>query len=220
MDMIYHKEIHSIIKILKTETKNFKNPLIEEIKEKTRDPFKILISCLLSLRTRDEIAAKASTKLFSLADTPEKMVRLKLKEITNAIKNVNYYKTKAKRIKEISKELIKNYRGKVPENFEDLLKLKGVGRKTANIVITNAFGKYGIAVDTHVHRISNRLGIVTTKNPEETEIELRKKLPKRYWKDFNNLIVIWGQNICLPRNPKCDICKIKKYCEFFKTKNF
>jgi len=218
--MIYHKEIHSIIKILKTETKNFKNHLIEEIKEKTRDPFKILISCLLSLRTRDEIAAKASTKLFSLADTPEKMVRLKLKEITNAIKNVNYYKTKAKRIKEISKELIKNYRGKVPENFEDLLKLKGVGRKTANIVITNAFGKYGIAVDTHVHRISNRLGIVTTKNPEETEIELRKKLPKRYWKDFNNLIVIWGQNICLPRNPKCDICKIKKYCEFFKTKNF
>ncbi len=218
--MISHEEIHSIIKILKTETKNFENPLIEEIKEKTRDPFKILISCLLSLRTRDEIAAKASIKLFSLADNPEKMAKLKEKDIMKAIKSVNYYKTKAKRIKEISKELVKNYNGKVPENLEDLLKLKGVGRKTANIVITNAFGKYGIAVDTHVHRISNRLGLVNTKKPKETEIELRKKLPKRYWKDFNKLIVIWGQNVCLPRNPKCDICKIRKYCKFFKTKNF
>jgi len=215
--MISLKEISSIIKILKRETKRFENPLIEEIKEKNRDPFKILISCLLSLRTKDEIAAKASKKLFSLADNPKKMAILKEKEIMEAIKSVNYYKTKARRIKEISIELIKNYGGKVPDNFEDLLKLKGVGRKTANIVITNAFGKYGIAVDTHVHRISNRLGIVKTKNPEETEYELKRILPKRYWKDLNKIFVIWGQNICLPRNPKCDICKIKKYCEFFKN---
>lgn len=207
------KRIIKIISILKKEVAKFENPLINKIEKEGRDPYKILISCLLSLRTRDKEAHMATEKLFSLAKTPEEMIKLEDKEIENAIKRVNYYKTKARRIKEISSELIKNYNGKVPNTLEELLKLKGVGRKTANIVLSYAFGKESIAVDTHVHRISNRLGILKTRSPFETEIVLMKILPKRYWKYINNLLVVWGQNICLPKNPKCDMCKISKYCK-------
>lgn len=176
-------------------------------------PYKILISCLLSLRTRDEVSFPASGRLFRLAKTPKQMLRLNLKKIQKIIYPVCFYKTKAKRIKEISETIIKKYNCKVPDTIEALLELKGVGRKTANIVVTYGFNKAGIAVDTHVHRISNRIGYVKTKTPNDTEFVLRKKLPKKYWKIFNELLVKHGQTICHPVSPKCSICSIKKYCK-------
>ena len=205
------EKIEKILKILKKESKKFQKPAMKKIKKPNE--YKILISCLLSLRTKDKITIKATENLFSLASNPYQMIKLEINKIENAIKSVNYYKTKAKRIKEISEILVKKYNGKVPENIEELLRLKGVGRKTANIVLTYAFGKPAIAVDTHVHRISNRLGIVNTKNPYQTEDELKKKIPKKYWNEYNDILVKWGQNICLPIKPKCSICKINKYCE-------
>lgn len=201
--------IEKVISILKKETKKFKQPIVSSIE---KDPFKILVSCLLSLRTKDQITEIASRKLFALADTPEKMVKLPIKRIEKIIYPVGFYKRKSIIIKNISRELIEKYNSKVPDNLNDLLKLKGVGRKTANIVITQAFNKHGIAVDTHVHRISNRLGIVKTKTPEETEFELMKILPKKYWIEYNDLLVTWGQNTCVPVSPKCSICAISKYC--------
>ncbi|MEO0281954.1 MAG: endonuclease III [candidate division WOR-3 bacterium] len=203
--------IDEIIKILKYETRNLNKPAMDVIKKP--DPYKILISCLLSLRTKDPITIKATENLFSMVSTPKDVIDIELDEIEKAIKSVNYYKTKAKRIKEISEELVSKYNGQVPNNFDELIKLKGVGRKTANIVLTHAFGKNAIAVDTHVHRISNRIGIVETKTPEQTEIELKKKIPIKYWKDYNNLLVTWGQNVCLPIKPKCSTCKINKFCQ-------
>ncbi|MEM5792760.1 MAG: endonuclease III [Candidatus Aenigmatarchaeota archaeon] len=184
-----------------------------------KDPYKILIACLLSLRTKDEVTNKAVKRLFELGDTPEKMVKLSEKEIQKAIYPVGFYRKKSKIIKKISIDLIKNYNSKVPDNMEDLLKLSGVGRKTANIVLTLGFNKPGIAVDTHVHRISNRLGLVSTKKPEETEFALKKVLPKKYWIEYNNLLVTFGQNICLPIKPKCSICKISSYCKKIGVKN-
>ncbi len=203
-------KINKVISILKKETRKFKKTAVSGIKDK--DPFKILISCILSLRTKDAVTEKASERLFALADTPEKMLKLKEENIHKAIIPVNYYKNKTKTIIGICKKLIEEYDGKVPDSLEELLKFKGIGRKTANIVITNAFGKPGIAVDTHVHRISNRLGFVKTKNPKETEFELMKILPKKYWNEYNDLLVVWGQNICLPISPRCSICQINKYC--------
>ncbi|MBU5678860.1 MAG: endonuclease III [Candidatus Aenigmatarchaeota archaeon] len=207
------KILIKIISKLESEKKKFENPLISKIASNDKDPYKVLISCILSLRTRDKEAYKASERLFSLAKNPREMAKLSEKDIENAIKGVNYYKTKAKRIKEISEVLLKEYNGNVPKNIDELLKLKGVGRKTANIVLSYAFGKDAIAVDTHVHRISNRLGVVKTKYAFETEKELMKILSKRYWKSVNQTFVTFGQNICLPRNPKCNICKIRKYCK-------
>ncbi|MEM5777853.1 MAG: endonuclease III [Candidatus Aenigmatarchaeota archaeon] len=206
-------KIDKIIKILRKETRKYIKPAMDQIKDTNYSPYKILISCLLSLRTKDSVTIEATKRLFSLADTPEKMVKIDLKEIEDAIKPSNYYKTKAKRIKEISKTLIEKYDGKVPDQFEELIKLRGVGRKTANIVLIHAFGKKTIAVDTHVHRISNRLGLVKTKTPHQTEKELKKILPKKYWKIYNDLLVVWGQNICKPVKPLCENCAIYDYCE-------
>ncbi|MEM5777604.1 MAG: endonuclease III [Candidatus Aenigmatarchaeota archaeon] len=207
------KNIDKIIKILRKETKKYIKPAMDQIKDINYSPYTILISCLLSLRTKDSVTIEASKRLFSLADTPEAMVKIDLKEIENAIKPSNYYKTKAKRIKEISKLLIEKYNGNVPDKFEELIKIKGIGRKTANIVLAYAFGKNTIAVDTHVHRISNRLGLVKTKKPHQTEEELKKILPKKYWKIYNNLLVVWGQNVCKPIKPLCDKCAIYEYCD-------
>ena len=208
-----HKNIDKIIALLKKEVKKFKNPIVTEVSNRTKDPFKVLISCILSLRTKDEVTAKASSRLFKLADTPKKLIELKNKKIEKLIYPVGFYKTKAKRIKEISKSLLNKYNGKVPDNIDELLKFNGVGRKTANIVITFGFNKLGIAVDTHVHRISNRLGLVRTKIPDKTEFALRKLLPKKYWIDYNDLLVSYGQNICVPISPLCSKCVIKKYCK-------
>jgi len=204
--------IDKIISILKKEIKKFEEPIVTEI-SREKDPYKVLISCLLSLRTKDKVTELASKRLFELAKTPEQMVKLSKKQIERAIYPVGFYKRKALTIKKISKDLIEKYNSKVPDNIDELMKLKGVGRKTANIVLVHGFDKLGIPVDTHVNRISNRLGIVKTKTPEETEFELRKILPKKHWKDYNNLLVTWGQNICLPVSPKCSECAISKYCQ-------
>lgn len=206
-------DIDKIISILKEEVKKYKRPSISKIAYTERNPFKVLIGCLLSLRTKDEVTEKAARKLFALADTPKRMLELTDKQIEQAIYPVGFYKRKAKTIKSISEKLVKEYNSKVPDSLEELLKFKGIGRKTANIVITQAFNKDGIAVDTHVHRLSNRLGLVKTKTPHQTEFELRKILPKKYWIVYNNLLVTWGQNICTPISPKCSMCAIRKYCK-------
>jgi len=178
-----------------------------------KDPFITLISCLLSLRTRDEVTARASERLFALAKTPEEMLNLKKEEIAAAIYPVGFYKRKAEQISDICRVLVEKYDSHVPDNLEELLKLRGVGRKTANIVITMGYNKPGIAVDTHVHRISNRLGLVSTKSPNQTEFALRKTLPKQYWIVFNDLLVMHGKTICTPISPKCSICPITEYCK-------
>ncbi|MEA2053384.1 MAG: endonuclease III [Euryarchaeota archaeon] len=179
----------------------------------TRDPYLTLISCLLSLRTKDEVTAGASKRLFALAKTPAEMLQHKKEDIERAIYPVGFYRRKAEQILAISHTLVANYDSKVPAELEELLKLKGVGRKTANIVITMAYNKPGIAVDTHVHRISNRLGLVATKDPYQTELALQKALAKQHWKVLNELLVLHGQTICTPISPKCSICPITKYCE-------
>jgi endonuclease-3 len=180
---------------------------------KQRDPFKVLISCILSLRTQDRTTGGASKRLFKLASDIKTMSELPVKEIERAIYPVGFYRVKAKRIKEISKVLMRDYDSKVPDNLDELLKLKGVGRKTANLVLTLGYKKPGICVDTHVHRITNRWGYVKTKTPEQTEISLRKKLPKKYWLEINGLLVAFGQRICRPISPLCTQCSINSYCE-------
>ncbi len=211
------KNIGKIIQLLKVDSKKYAVPAVTKASKK-RDPFKVLISCLLSLRTKDIVTAKAAENLFKLAESPEKMRKVDIHELERAIYPVGFYKTKAKRIKEICSTLIEKYNSEVPDTIDELLKLKGVGRKTANIVITLAYNKLGIAVDTHVHRISNRLGLVNTKTPEQTELELRKTLPKKYWIEYNDLLVTHGQNICVPISPKCSICTINRYCQKIKVK--
>ncbi|KAA3601458.1 MAG: endonuclease III [Candidatus Scalindua sp. AMX11] len=185
-----------------------------------RKPFKVLISCLLSLRTKDQVTAEASVKLFLLAETPQKMQKLSVARIEKAIYPVGFYKTKAIRIKEICGTLIENYGGKTPDEIDELLKLKGVGRKTANLVVTLGYGKLGICVDTHVHRISNRFGFVNTKTPEQTEFALRKILPEKYWIIYNDLLVSYGQNVCKPISPMCSDCKLFTYCKRVGVKKF
>lgn len=213
----YIKTIPMVMRLLKKESKNFKQPIVTEVAERDEDPFLVLISCILSLRTRDETTAKASERLFALADNPKAMLSLSTKQIEKAIYPVGFYKTKAKRIKEICKKLLNEYRGKVPDDFDELMKFKGVGRKTANIVMVYGFNKAGLPIDTHCHRIPNRLGWIKTKTPEQTETELRKLLPKRYWHDFNDLFVQFGQNICKPVGPRCGKCPISVYCKYYKT---
>lgn len=210
------KEIGSVIALIKKEVGHFENPIVTEIGEQTRSPYQVLVSCLLSLRTRDYTTAKASTRLFSLAKTPQKMVSLSTKQIEKAIYPVGFYRVKAKRIKAISKTLLEEYKGKVPDSLEELLKLKGVGRKTANIVMVYGFQKDGLPIDIHCHRIPNRLGWVNTKTPEKTEIELRKLIPHRYWLAFNDTFVTFGQNICKPARPRCWECPVTRYCRYYK----
>jgi endonuclease-3 len=205
------------MKILKKEMEKFQNPVATEIGEKTRSPYMVLISCLLSLRTNDKVTGPVSRKLFEVVKTPEEMNKLPLKKLQKIIRPVNFYITKSKRIKDISKILVKKYKGKVPDDFNELMKFKGVGRKTANIVMTYGFFKKDyIAVDTHVHRVPNRIGWIKTKKPEDTEEQLKKILPKKYWQDFNDIIVTFGQNICKPIGPKCRECPINRYCRHYK----
>ncbi len=211
--MSYSENIPKIMNILKKELRKFEAPVATGIGEDTRDPFMVLVSCLLSLRTKDKITGTISRKLFEVAKTPKEIANMPLKKLQKIIKSVNYYKTKAKRIKEISKILVQKYDGKVPDNFDELLKFKGIGRKTASIVMTYGHSKKDyIAVDTHCHRIPNRLGWVKTKTPKQTEEEIKRILPKKYWEDFNDLFVTFGQNICTPLSPFCSKCPINNYC--------
>src|SRR5574340_253021 len=171
-------EIPIVIKILKKEAARFKTPYVTEVSE-AKDPYRVLVSCILSLRTKDSMTRDASTRLFKLASTPLEMSRLGKAAIEKAVYGVGFYRVKSGVIKDISRRLVEDYGSKVPDTLEELLKLKGVGRKTANLVVTMGFGKPGICVDTHVHRISNRLGYVRTKTPEQTEMALRASLPRR-----------------------------------------
>jgi len=205
-------KIDDIVTILKRENKKYIVPIVT-IVSMTKSPFMVLISCLLSLRTKDKVTAEASNRLFKLANNPEKMLGLSIKNIEKAIYPVGFYKTKSKRIKGICKSLLNDYEGVVPNEIDELLKLNGVGRKTANLTVTLGYGKLGICVDTHVHRISNRLGLVKTKTPEQTEFALRKKLPQKHWLIYNDLLVTYGQNLCVPISPWCSKCKIFKYCK-------
>ena len=205
------ESIHEVIRTLKKECKAWVIPAVTQVAIQ-KDPFRILISTLLSLRTKDEVTLRASNRLFDQAKTPQEMLKLSEKKIAGLIYPVAFYKTKAKRIHEISKVLIENFASKVPNRLDQLLELKGVGRKTANLVITLGFGKLGICVDTHVHRISNRLGLVKTKTPEQTEFALRALLPKKYWIMYNDLLVAFGQNLCRPISPWCSRCPVEAHC--------
>ena len=184
----------------------------------TGGPFSILIGTILSARTKDESTTKVIKVLFSKYKNPQDLANAKLKDVEKIVKPIGFYHVKSKRIIEVAKIIHSKYKGKVPEDLDSLVQLPGVGRKTANCVLVYAFEKPAIPVDIHVHRISNRLGLVKTKTPEETEIELMEKIPKKFWIDINDTFVMYGQNICKPISPMCDVCKIKKNCEFYKTK--
>jgi len=171
-----------------------------------------LIACLLSLRTQDTTTGPAAVRLFALADTPPAMLGLTPRQIERAIYPVGFYRTKARAIRKICRDIIERFSGRVPDEIDDLLTFTGVGRKTANLVVTMGYGKPGICVDTHVHRISNRLGYVRTRTPDETEQALRRRLPRRYWIGYNDLLVSFGQNVCTPISPRCSRCPVRALC--------
>ena len=206
-------EIHQAMAILPDAVKGWLTPAVTIVATQDHDPFKVLISCILSLRTRDQTTADASMRLFGLADTPAKLSRLSAAEIEEAIYPVGFYRVKALQILEISRQLAELHGGRVPDDLDELLKFKGVGRKTANLVLTLGFGKAGICVDTHVHRICNRWGYISTKTPEQTEVALRKKLPPEYWIVINDLLVSFGQNQCTPISPRCSSCPLYHLCD-------
>ena len=186
--------------------------MVTFIAMQTRDPFRVLISCLLSLRTKDETTGPAARRLFELASTPQAMLTLSPRDIERAIYPVGFYRTKARTILDICDALIERFGGHVVDDLDELLTLKGVGRKTANLVLTQGFAKPGICVDTHVHRISNRWGYVRTRDPHATEMALRRKLPPQYWIDYNDLLVAFGQTICQPMSPWCSRCPVVEFC--------
>ncbi len=205
--------ISRVVRILKKESPEWGVPAVTLEAETSRDPFRVLISTVLSLRTKDETTAGASGRLFALADSPKDMLGLGEKVITEAIYPVGFYRTKARNILGICRELIDKYGSRVPDDLDELLLLRGVGRKTANLVLTLGYGKHGICVDTHVHRITNRLGYIRTATPYDTEMALRAKLPKRHWIDYNSLLVAFGQYICRPVSPKCSVCPVQAFCD-------
>lgn len=206
------REIHSAIKVLRREVPKWDTPIVTLMAETYESPFRVLISCILSLRTQDSTTAKASHRLFAEADSPRPMLRVSAKKLEKLIYPVGFYKTKAKNILQICRMLIEQYGGHVPDEIDELLKLPGVGRKTANLVVTLGYRKPGICVDTHVHRISNRWGYVATKTPEKTEVALRNKLPRKYWIEYNDLLVSFGQHLCRPISPVCSQCPVKRSC--------
>ena len=215
------KHIDEIFRLLKKELSRYDTPIVSRKKRDIDNtPFTTLISCILSLRTKDEVTEQATLRLLKIYNNPKKLLKLSEKQIATLIYPVGFYKTKAKRIKDISKTLIDNYSGKVPNDFDELMKLKGVGRKTANIVMVYGYKEHGfIPIDTHCHRIPNRLGWIKTKSPHETEIELKKIIPKKYWNDFNDLFVTFGQKICVPISPFCSKCPIERFCIKISVKN-
>jgi endonuclease III len=203
----------AVLRVLRRELPKWNAPIVTFIAVQTRDPFRVLIACLLSLRTKDETTGPAALRLFALADTPAAMLRLTPQQIEHAIYPVGFYRTKARAILDICRDLLEKHGGRVPADMEALLALKGVGRKTANLVLTQGFAQHAICVDTHVHRISNRWGYVRTKTPEQTEMALRQRLPRRYWIEYNDLLVAFGQTICKPTSPLCESrCPVQRYC--------
>ena len=208
------EQIHAAVRILKREIRRWQEPVVGVVaKESDRDPFLILISTILSLRTKDRTTREAGDRLFAMARTPAAMLKLPLKKLERVIYPVGFYRTKAKAIHQICRRLIDEYGGIVPDSIDELVTFPGVGRKTANLVVTIGYGKPGICVDIHVHRISNRWGYIKTKTPEESEQVLRRALPKQYWIIYNDLLVPYGQNLCLPVSPLCSTCKLTELCD-------
>ncbi|MBT3395463.1 endonuclease III [archaeon] len=204
--------IDKIYSILKKEVIDYKVPIVDLIQIQTKDPFKVLITTILSARTKDGTTSIAAKKLFIKIKKIKDIEKFTQKEIEKLIYPVGFYKTKAKHLKQLPIILKQEFNNKIPETIEELIKLPGVGRKTANLVVTIAFNKPGICVDTHVHKIMNRIGYIETKTPYETEMRLRDKLPKKYWKTINSILVAFGQNLCTPISPHCSNCPINKYC--------
>jgi endonuclease-3 len=186
---------------------------VSHLAAQRHEPFVILISTLLSLRTKDEVTAEATERLFQLAATPQEMLKIPDEKIAETIYPVGFYQVKTRTIHHVCQELIDRFSAKVPDNLDDLLSIKGIGRKTANLVIALAYGKDAICVDIHVHRISNRLGYVNTKTPDQTEYALREKLPRRYWIIYNTIMVSFGRKTCRPVSPLCSRCPVFKYCD-------
>ena len=187
--------------------------------ERVKDPYIVLIACILSLRTNDKTTYPAAMRMIEIAKTPSDMAKTDCKILSEAIYPVGFYQNKAKQIIELSKKILNEYNGKVPNSIEELVKFNGVGRKTANLVMAKGFGMPAICVDVHVHRIFNRLGIVKTKTPEETEMKLRELIPEKHWIELNTLFVTLGQNICRPAKPNCSVCPVKKICKNYNDKN-
>lgn len=208
-----NQKINTVLEVLEKFTKDDTLPVEKYCKQCGHDPFKTLITIMLSSRTKDEVTANSARRLFATAKAPADIEKMSVSEIEKLIFPVGFYKTKAKNIKKIAHIVRHKHNGIVPNSIEALTELPGVGRKTANLVVSVAFQKPGICVDTHVHRISNRLGYVATKTPHETEIELRQKLPKRWWRKINRILVIFGQKTCTPVSPFCSKCPIAKFCE-------
>jgi len=206
------KEFMQIWPRLTKQVRSLRIPWLDQMSVEDRDPFRILISCILSLRTQDKTTEEASQRLFRLARTPRAMSRLSAEKIQEAIYPVGFYRVKARQIREIGKWIAEEYGGRVPDTIEELLQLKGVGRKTANLVVTLGYAQPGICVDTHVHRITNRWGLVKTKNPAQTEFALREILPLRYWRKLNGYLVAFGQEICKPISPLCSRCAVRPFC--------
>lgn len=198
--------------ILKEQYAGWQAPSITLISSTGASPFQVLVSTVLSLRTKDEVTTAASRRIFDKARSPEELLKLEEETIRRLIYPVGFYKTKAARLREISRILLEKYDGTVPDTIDDLLTLPGVGRKTANLVLVEGFRKDAICVDTHVHRISNRFGYVKTKNPDKTEFALRKKLPRKYWITYNEILVAFGQIICRPISPFCSRCPVTDLC--------
>jgi endonuclease-3 len=201
-----------VVAILRREAPNWKAPVLNLIAVEEREPFLVLIGCILSLRTKDETTAQAAARLFARARSPQAMTALEPKEIERLIYPVGFYRVKARVIREVCRAIIERFAGRVPDTLEGLLSLKGVGLKTANLVLSQAYGKPALCVDTHVHRISNRWGLVRTKTPEQTEKALRAVVPRRYWVEYNGLLVAFGQTICQPVSPHCSRCPISRLC--------
>jgi len=204
-------QVSSVLRLVRVQVKAYTVPSVTLV-AKGRDPYRVLVSCILSLRTKDKTTIGSSARLFRAADNPADMVKLPAGKIRKLIYPVGFYRNKSRVILELSRKLIRDYSGKVPDSLEELLGLKGVGRKTANLVLGLGFGIPAICVDTHVHRISNRLGWVNTGIPEETEFALRKIIPRKDWIELNTLLVAFGQNLCVPVSPFCSRCRVYKFC--------
>lgn len=205
--------IDKIYRILEKEVKKYDVPVVTFIRIQEKEPFKVLISALLSARTKDEVTTEVCRKLFKKIKKIKDFENYSIEDMEKMIYPVSFYKNKARYLKKLPAVLEKDFDEKIPKTVEGLIELPGVGRKTANLVVAEAFDNYGMCVDTHVHRISNRLGYVDTKTPYETEMALRKKLPKKYWKKWNSFLVAFGQNICRPISPFCSKCPIRKHCK-------
>ena len=210
--MITNKNIGKTLDIVQAAVAQYDIPVLEKFNEMTKDPYWVLISCILSLRAKDETTEKVARALYAAAPTPEKVLRIPVKKMEKIVYRSGFYKVKARNVLNITRTILEKYKGKVPDEIDELMTIKGVGRKTANLVVTVAFKKPGICVDTHVHKISNRWGYVKTKTPDETEQRLRQILPQKYWIKYNMWLVLFGQNICLSVSPLCSSCPLNRLC--------